>query len=54
MQNTNIDVKLANNIVLDKKDDFINNINLGELGLILKHETTEIENGIKGKKLMKP
>lgn len=29
-------------------DDFINNINLEDLGLILKQTTNEIENGITG------
>ena len=47
MHNTNIDVKLTNN--LNQIDEFINNIDLEDLGLILKQATTEIENGIKGK-----
>ena len=47
MHNTNIDVKLTNN--LNQIDEFINNIDLVDLGLILKQATIEIENGIKGK-----
>lgn len=49
MDNTNVNVQMINNDVINKTDEFINNINLEDLGLILKQATTEIENGIKGK-----
>ena len=46
----NINIKSTNNI-LNKTDEFITNINLGDLGLIPKQEINEIEKCIKGKNL---
>ena len=43
----NINYKLSGETKFS--DEFINNINIADLGLILKQATTEIETGITGK-----
>lgn len=48
MSNTNIDLQLKNDYDQNSNHEFSHNINMQDLGLILRQATDEIENGIKG------